>query len=255
MKNIYKCSHGVDNSLPKVVEKYKFDFNLVNKSGIKMGELAERIYEEYNPIAATLPFGHTIEAQAFGSKVEFDYANGNRIVGFPEHINLPNFRDESIHMIFEAIEYLKDKDVPVRVNVSGPVSLATSISPTDEVYRGMAKNTEASEKLFSIIEDFLAEYISRIMELDIDILSYADPAGTADIIGKRLYKKIAAPSFLRVIENIRYDNNTLIHICPKSSSSLLAVDMIEEDEDGILSGGSCISAGLNSKLIKKYSVK
>ena len=255
MKNIYKCSHGIDSTLPKVVEKYNFDFNMANKSGLKMGELAEKIYDEYKLRTATLPFGHTIEAQAFGSKVEFDYVNGNRVVEFPEHISTPNFKDENMQIVFEAIEYLKDRDVPVTVNVSGPVSLATSILPTDEIYRGMAKNTEDMEKLFSIIEEFLSEYVSRIMELDIDILSYADPAGTMDIIGKRLYERIAAPSFLRVLEKVGSNDITLIHICPKSSSSLLAMDMIEEDEGGILSGGSCISGEFNSRLSKRYRVK
>src|SRR5699024_8800989 len=140
--------------------------------------------------------------------------------------------NEKAKVVLEGIKYLKNRDFPVSVNVVGPITLATSILPTDEVYKGMSKDTKHMEKLLSIVEDFLIKYINKILELDVDLLSYADPTGTLDIIGTRLYKKISGPSYLRVLENINLQNNTIIHICPKSSTSLLAVDMIEEDPQG-----------------------
>jgi len=252
---IYKCSHGVPTNIPKVVEKYNIDFDLANRNGLKMGELAEEIYHELQTKMATLPFGHTIEAQAFGAEIKYDYINGNRVVGYPEKIRTPNCNDINMKMVFEAIEYLKSKDIPIMVNVSGPVSLATSILPTEKVYRGMAKDTEDVKILFSMIEEFLGAYVSKIMAMDVDIVSYADPSGTMDIIGERLYEKFAGISFLSVLKKVNSDNNTLVHICPKSASSLLAVGMIEEDEEGLISGGGCISDGINKVMNKRYRVK
>ena len=49
--------------------------------------------------------------------------------------------------------------------------------------------------------------------------------------------------------------NTKIHLCPKSSSGLLAVDLIEEDEDGIISAGICIANGASIVNSKRYRVK
>src|SRR5699024_2354892 len=253
--NIYKCSYGIPIDIPKVIEKYNVDFGLANRDGLKMGELAEKIYYELGRNTATLPFGHTIEAQAFGAKVRFDYINGNRIIDYPQSITRPDLNDINVQMVFGAIKYLKGKNIPITFNISGPVSIATSILPTEEVYRGMVKNTENMRKVFSIIEDFLREYINKIIELDIDILSYADPAGTMDIVGKRVFKSYAGTSFLKVLDKVESKRNTIIYICPKSLSSLLEADLIGENEEGVISGGTCISNGFNSKLIKRYSLK
>ncbi|WP_158016431.1 hypothetical protein, partial [Tissierella creatinophila] len=71
----------------------------------------------------------------------------------------------------------------------------------------------------------------------------------------KLYKKVAGPSFLRVLEKIDSKSNTKIHICPKTSTSLLAVDLIKQDENGRFFGGSCISSGRSIDGSRKYSVK
>ena len=99
-----------------------------------MGVLAEKIYFEAKCKFANIPFCHTMEGQAFGSKVKLDYVNGNRIVEFPidklvniDKIPVANLQKDTINVVFEAIKYLKNKSIPVTVNVVGPVTLATSI--------------------------------------------------------------------------------------------------------------------------------
>ncbi|MGO1369081.1 MAG: uroporphyrinogen decarboxylase family protein [Senegalia sp. (in: firmicutes)] len=260
--NIYKCSlQHMSTELPMAIEKYNIDYNIANRNGVKMGVLAEKIYFESKSKSANIPFCHTMEGQAFGSKVELDYINGNRIVEFPieklvdiDKMSVGDLQNDTINVVFEAIEYLKNKSIPVTVNVVGPVTLATSILPIEEVYKGMAKSTNDTKNLFQLIEDFLVEYINKIIDLDVDLLSYADPTGTLDILGAKLYKKVAGPSFLRVLERINFKSDMKIHICPKTSTSLLAVDLIEEDENGRFFGGSCISSD-RSISGSRYSVK
>lgn len=248
--------------LPRTIEKYNIDYNIANRNGIKMGQLAEKIYNEYGSKYAILPFGHTIEGQAFGSKVELDYVNGNRIIEFPidkladiDKLSVVDFPNNTVSIIFEAIKYLKSKDIPVTINVVGPVTLATSILPVEEVYKGIAKSTDDMQKLFQLIEDFLVKYINRILDLDVELLSYADPTGSLDILGAKLYKKVVGPSFLRVLERVNSKGNTRIHICPKASTSLLEVGLIEEGEDGYFFGGICISSAMSFKGSKKYRIK
>ncbi|WP_075727314.1 uroporphyrinogen decarboxylase family protein, partial [Tissierella creatinophila] len=232
--NIYKCSlQHIPTELSMAIERYNIDYNIANRNGVKMGRLAEKIYFESKSKSANIPFCHTMEGQAFGSKVKLDYVNGNRIVEFPidklvdiDKIPVADLQNDKINVVFDAIEYLKNKSIPVTVNVVGPVTLATSILPIEEIYKGMAKSTDDTKKLFQLIEDFLVEYINKIVDLEVDLLSYADPTGTLDILGVKLYKKVAGPSFLRVLEKIDSKSNTKIHICPKTSTSLLAVDLI-----------------------------
>ncbi len=248
--------------LPSTIEKYNIDYNMVNTNGIKMGKLAEKIYNESESKFATIPFCHTMEGQAFGSKVELDYINGNRIVEFPidkladiDGMPVVDLQNDTLNVVFEAIEYLKSKSIPMTINVVGPVTLATSILPIEEVYKGIAKSTDNTKKLFQLIEDFLVKYINKILALDVECLSYADPTGTLDILGFKLYKKVAGPSFLRVLERVDSKGKTKIHVCPKVSTSLLAVDLIEEDENGSFLGGICISNARSLSESRKYRAR
>jgi len=260
--NIYVCKSKEMSHIPEVVEKYNVAYELSNANGIKMGELAEMAYLESKSKWAHVPFCHTMEGQCFGAKVSLDYLNGNRIVEYPinklediDEISIDKIDSGKIDIISEAVKYLKRRGIPTAVNVVGPVTLATSILPAEEVYRGMAKARGNMEKLFNIVEGFLARYINGFLDLDIDLLSYADPTGTLDILGARLYKKAAGPSFVRVLKNINTQGNTTVYLCPKTATSLLEVDMLEEDESGNLWSGSCISSNPHIDACRRYRVK
>jgi len=260
--NIYVCKSKEMSHIPGVVEKHNIDYELSNADGVKMGELAEMVHLESKSKWASVPFCHTMEGQCFGTKVSLDYVNGNRIIEYPvnklediDEISIDKINSGKIDIISEAVKYLKVRGIPAAVNVVGPVTLATSILPAEEVYRGMAKSAENMEKLFNIVEGFLTRYIDKLLELDVDLLSYADPTGTLDILGTRLYKKVAGPSFVRVLDKINSESNTMIYLCPKVSTSLLAVDMIEEDERGRFWSGSCISSNADINTSRRYRVR
>jgi len=88
-------------------------------------------------------------------------------------------------------------------------------------YKALRKNKELVNRFMKVIEEGIIEYIKEGIKRGADIISYADPSGSLDIVGPKVFKEfvgITNYNILRAIEP--YLNNTVIHLCGKLSTGL-----------------------------------
>ncbi|WMM24426.1 uroporphyrinogen decarboxylase family protein [Tissierella sp. MB52-C2] len=234
--SIFKCvGKEVEIISDSILEGLNISYEESNKNAYEMAILAKALKEYRNEKYCKLPFCHTVEAEAFGSKVIFDQKVGNRIEKYKiNDINL--FEDISeidlnmgrIAEVLRAINILKKNEENVILNITGPFSVATSIMDSGLFYRSVRKNREKINKLLEIIESSIVEFILAGIKQGVDFISFADPVGTMDIVGPKIYKDISGQSTYNILKRVESRlGKTIIHICGKTSTSLEAIGLIE----------------------------
>lgn len=80
VKDIFKCKGNTIDSIPEtILERLNISYEEANNNAFKMAMLSKALKEYKNNKYCTIPFCHTVEAEAFGSTVIFDPKVGNRI--------------------------------------------------------------------------------------------------------------------------------------------------------------------------------
>jgi uroporphyrinogen-III decarboxylase len=254
IKNIFKCI-GSDNTTvsDEILDKLGVSFEVANKDSKKMAELSRELKRDMGIVYCIVPFCHTAEADAFGSTVVFDSKAGNRInqsfvkdVESLESIEPIDFSTGRIHEILESIKELKDAGEKVCLNVTGPITIATAIVDNRLFYKLVRKDREVVDKLLGKIEDSLVEYITKGVNAGVDIISFADPAGTLDIVGPKVYEDLSGKSTLRVFKRVEgVLGDSVVHICGKTSTSL--------EESGLINSKKVSSHGNSyGEVIENY---
>lgn len=235
---IFRCESNQQESISKeFLESIGLDYENVNFDYKDMSKLALAIKEDKDSSVVMLPFCHTLESEALGSKVKYDSELGNRIKTYAintiediDDLKVVDLEYIRIDSLFKAIVNLKDLGERLVLNVTGPITIATGLMDSGLFYKLARKDKTRLDYLLSIIEETIVNIILKGVELGVDIISFADPAGTIDIIGPKLYRDIASKSIMRIFKRIDGQlGDTIIHICGKTSTSLKSVKMIEVD--------------------------
>jgi len=203
-----------------------------------MVALSKKVKEFQGTNYCFLPFCHTVEAEAFGSSVIIENEAGNRISKYAINgrdefykIKKADLSSGRISKILESIVILKDQGEKVCLNIMGPISIATSIMDSQLFYGSIRRDKDSIIKLLEIIEDTIVEFIIKAASLGVDIISFADPTGTIDIVGPKVYKDISGKSTYKILKRIENQlGDTIVHICGKTSTSLEAMGLLETEQ-------------------------
>lgn len=247
VKDIFKCRGNKTDSVPEtILEKLNISYEEANNSAFKMAMLSKALKIYKNNKYCTIPFCHTVEAEAFGSAVIFDQKAGNRISEYCisetspiENIETINLNKGRISEVLNSIKILKDNGEDIILYVTGPISVATSIFESQLFYKTMRKERDKINKLLAVIEDSIVEYMFEAIKQGVDIISFADPAGAIDIVGAKAYAEITGKSvynILKRIENKLANTITIVHLCGQTSTSLEAVGLLKSEKVEV-SGG------------------
>lgn len=113
--------------------------------------------------------------------------------------------------------------------IEGPFSKLGRLIDILNIYKGLIKKKEdvlfLLEKVSSHILQELESIVSEENDIKFDILSFADPSFSKELIGPRNYKMVIENFYLYFLENIRkkVQSNRLIHLCPKLVYDLSSV--------------------------------
>lgn len=233
---IFKCIGNEGETIPQeILGELNISYKDANNDVDSIAILSKRLKEHNKGIYCVVPFCHTLEAESLGSTVIFDYVVGNRIGKYSiediesiktiPSIDLYNGR---ISKVLEAIKRLKDNGEKVQLDIMGPISLVTSIMDIGLFYKTLRKDKKTINKLLELIEDNIVAFILEGIKQGVDIISFADPTGTIDIVGPKVYEEISGKSTYNILKKIENQlGNTIVHLCGKTSTSLESIGLLE----------------------------
>ena len=260
--DIFKCIGNETEIIPdEILEELNISYEDSNRDASKMAMLSNKLKEYKKRKYCILPFCHTVEAEALGSTIIFDQVVGNRIgkysiddINLIDNIPQIDLYSGRISKVLEAVQKLKDNGEKVCLAVIGPISLATSIMDSQLFYRTLRKDREAVNKLLNLIEDTIVEYMLEGIKQGVDIISFADPTGTIDIVGPKVYKDVSGKVTYNILKRIENQlGNTIVHLCGKTSTSLENIGFLEKDR--IKVEGSSYGEMLNNISKERNDIK
>jgi [methyl-Co(III) methanol-specific corrinoid protein]:coenzyme M methyltransferase len=172
-----------------------------------------------------VPFCMTVEAEAMGAPVEMGSLStepsiGGYIIARPEESERLALLDPAkgrARVCVEAVRLLKREapDVPVIANLTGPVSLASSLLDPMVYYRALLLNKRGSHELMKVINYSLKRFGSALIEAGADVICIADPSATGEIMGRKSFAAFALPYINELVEYFRERHNVpaIVHIC------------------------------------------
>ncbi len=149
-----------------------------------------------------------------------------------EEINPVQFnlmKDKRIRTLIEVIKKLKEETLVLEVEA--PFSVLAALIDPMKLYLAMQTEPDKLEKILKKIVLEEAEYIKAVIQAGCRIISLAEPTGTVDMVGEKCFKEcsgMAAFMFLKELE--KFLSNSVVHLCGKLSSSMIAVHMAKEEE-------------------------
>lgn len=190
-----------------------------------MAKVAEAICRHTGFENLGVPFCMTVEAEAFGSTVDLGNAGvepciteyGAQELAAILAAPLPDpVKDGRSPVVLAAIKELaaRHAGLPVIGNLTGPVSLATSIIDPLYFFRLMRKTPEQVMDVLHYLTDYLAAFARAQAAAGADVIAIADPTATGEILGNANFRRFVIPLLLRLVREIRQSGaGGIVHIC------------------------------------------
>lgn len=194
-----------------------------------MAKLAAAVYEEEIFENIGVPFCMTVEAEAMGAKatlgsdiyephvVEYAFEN---ILDWTKSKEI-NLGEGRAKVVLDAIKILKEKnyDAPIVGNISGPVSVASSVMEPNTYYKSLRRNKDEAHKFMDFVAKELLKFAKAEVEAGADFIVISDPSGTGEIMGPKMFNDYVIRYLNVVLDGLKAENiPTIVHICGQMRS-------------------------------------
>lgn len=200
-----------------------------------ISRLALEIKEVKKDKFCQLPFCHTLEAESFGARIESD-SYGIRINSpvlskvedLIDNISSP-MESPRITRVKDSISVLKNDDLQVIYELSGPFTILNGLLDSTTVYKGLVKKKQVMAIVLDLLKDHLINFSRDLIDLGVDIISISDSPVDISIVGpekvKYIYDNFTREFFMELLKIA--DGKCLIYMCPKMARSLEEVGLID----------------------------
>lgn len=145
-----------------------------------ISRLALEIKEVKKDKFCQLPFCHTLEAESFGARIESD-SYGIRINSpvlskvedLIDNISSP-MESPRITRVKDSISVLKNDDLQVIYELSGPFTILNGLLDSTTVYKGLVKKKQVMAIVLDLLKDHLINFSRDLIDLGVDIISISD---------------------------------------------------------------------------------
>ena len=200
-----------------------------------------------------IPLDYNIEYKDFGGQVKW---NGERYIGagyvYKEIEEIDNILDiqyqvGSFALIFDCLSHCPVGE-EVLLGVEGPFSVLCSLIDPMTVLRNLRKKKELILKVLFHIADILAEYMKDSIQLGAVVISYADPIGTIEFLGKKNYRDFNGIVTAYLMKCLKpWLDTACIHFCGKCSTAL--------EQTGFVAAWPVAAEGAYGQEVLYYSQK
>jgi MtaA/CmuA family methyltransferase len=196
-----------------------------HSDALLMARLTLAAYELGGIENVGVPFCMTIEAEGLGAEVYLGSRESEpRVTRYvmeemAQLERLASFDPASGRggVCAEAIRILKESapQLPVIANLSGPISLATSVIDPLLYYRALRRDPEAAHRLTRHCTEVIKTFGAALIEAGADLVCIADPSATGEIIGREAFAQFAVPYLNELCDHFsdRFAVPTIVHIC------------------------------------------
>jgi len=209
----------------------------------KIVQVSLAVKKHCNKKFVQLPFCNTLESEALGAIVDYgDLKTNSRIKNCVyENSNDLNMEFQNLNCrcttprmdaMIESIRTLKKMGETVIFNVTGPITILSSLIELKTILKLNRKDEETLTVCINSVFEFLKYYIEMIEKSGADLISYGDPVGNMEILGQNYFQKLSKPlqlNLLRQFENMKIK----VHVCGLLSSILNDDKEINIEKGGI----------------------
>ncbi len=233
----FECKSDEFEQIPKeIIDSTGLKFPKAHVDIDSMVNLSKQLKEYREDTVCRIPFCVTVESEAMGANVNLgDEKIGPRVSDymFNSIEELRNIKEIDltkgrIETVLDSVGKLRNENEIVSLNVEGPFTIISSLIDQRSFYKGMRKNKDIVDECIKVVEDSIVKYILEGIKRGANIISYADPCGSLDIVGPRIYKEISGKSTYNILKRVEdKTENCIIHICGKTSIGLENLGFIE----------------------------
>lgn len=191
----------------------------------KMAQLTLGVHRIAGVENTGVPFCMTVEAEGMGATVILGSKKSEpRVTHYAidqlvDADELPTFDADRgrAKVCVDTIKLLKERapEVPVFANLTGPVSLATSLIEPLVYYRAIRRDKAAAHRLTELSTGAATAFGDAMLEAGADVVCIADPSATGEIIGRAAFEEFALPYINKLVEHFheRFGVPAIVHIC------------------------------------------
>lgn len=134
----------------------------------------------------------------------------------------------------DAISILESKEnsVPIIGNLSGPISVASSIMDPVVYYKELRKKKDDANKFMEFVTNQIIEFGKAQVKAGADVIAISDPSGTGEILGPAYFEEYAVKYINMLIDGIREadkDIPIIVHICGQMHSVYSQLSKLKAD--------------------------
>ncbi|WFD11108.1 methylcobamide:CoM methyltransferase MtbA [Tepidibacter hydrothermalis] len=233
-----------------------------------MADLTEGVYENKGFENFGVPFCMTVEAEAMGAKVYMGTkVNEPRVIEYPiesvadyTKLQYINVNEGRAKVVLDAIKILKEKnkEVPIIANLTGPISLASSLMEPITFYKQLRKKPKEAHEFMEFVTKNLITFGRAQLEAGADVLTISDPSGTGELLGPKMFREFAVPYLNEIINSFKdiKDKGTIIHICGRLKSIYDELNTLNSDAisfDSITSATKVVENVTNKAIMGNIS--
>ncbi len=253
----FKCKKANSSGFSdEIINDLKLEFPKCYQDAEIMAEISRRIEKESGNLLCILPFCHTVEAEAFGASINLSEGIfGPRAATYAyqsveELLALPNidFTQGRISAVLKACQILKAQGETVALEVSGFLTILNSLIDVTKIFKAWRKEPETVTNIFHKISANIYRFCEEAKKAGVSIVSYADPAGSVNIVGPKFTEKLAVGYTYPLLKKVSSlsDENFILHLCPKTSLIFFGLELAERKnlllEEPIAYNEACLKA-------------
>ncbi|NLJ99175.1 MAG: MtaA/CmuA family methyltransferase [Tissierellia bacterium] len=237
------CPGGMMNMIiTELMEKTGIMWPDAHIDANKMADLAASVYEYGMFENYGVPFCMTIEVEEMGAGIDMgskkfephvvDYVIDS--VSEYKELKALDINSGRAKVTTDAISILKSREdgVPIVGNLSGPISVASSLMDPVSYYKELRRKKEDAHEFMEFVTKQIIEFGQAQVRAGADVIAISDPSGTGEILGPKYFEEYAVKYINMLIDGIREvdeDFPIIVHICGQMRSVYSEIKQLKAD--------------------------
>lgn len=214
----------------------RFSFPEVHCDSSMMADFAEAQMKWDGDVYATVPFCSTVEAEAFGAEVRLGDEKTTPLVHRCRWKNIDDVKLDApdplagrMGTVMKALELLKARRVPSVLEMAGPFSVLMGLLEPGTIFKCLSKEPERVIALLGTISGYLEACARQAARRGAALISLAEPAATADLVGPRVFKRAVGPQVVGLMKRMSaIPGDWAGFLCGRLSISLVESGQLKE---------------------------